>query len=315
MKGVYSPFKHEEARLLNCSDCELESNSGPEVSVVIPHYSDLRNLDLCLGTLQSQTFPLDRFEVVVADNASPEGEKEIARIINGRASLVIVKERGAGPARNGGVSRANGRILAFIDSDCRAEPSWLERGVAALSDYDFVGGKVRVLVENPAQMTAVEAFERVFAFDFESYINKKGFTGSGNLFCPREMFLKVGGFSVGVSEDVEWSHRATAAGFRLGYAPNAVVGHPGRRTWGSLRDKWVRVNRETFGLYRRRPAGRLIWLLRNLALPLSAVVHTPKVLFSGELNLTSQRLNAIAVLYRIRLWRLVDAVSLVFGAS
>jgi glycosyltransferase involved in cell wall biosynthesis len=288
-----------------------ESSTGPMVSVIIPHYRDLKALDKCLDTLSRQTLPRGEFEIIVADNNSPEGEAAIAEVIGGRARLVIVPEKGAGPARNGGVAAAKGQILAFVDSDCQAEPDWLAEGVKALSSYDFVGGRVKVLVDDPRKMTSAEAFERVFAFDFKTYITRKGFTGSGNLFCPRAMFQQVGGFSKGVSEDVEWSHRATAAGYRLGYAPKAVVGHPARRTFAELVAKWKRVNDETYGLMSRRKGGRLLWVLRTCALPASAVAHTPRVLLSKELDSFGQRLLALRMLYGLRLWRALDSFRLI----
>jgi glycosyltransferase involved in cell wall biosynthesis len=283
-------------------------NPAPKVSVIVPHYNDLAGLEICLQTLERQTLPRDQFEIVVADNASPQGEAAVAGVIAGRARLVIVREKGAGPARNGGVAASRGEVLAFIDSDCQAEPEWLEQGLAALADYDFIGGRVKVLVDDPARMTGAEAFERVFAFDFKTYITKKGFTGSGNLFCPRSLFEEVGGFRTGLSEDLEWSHRARAAGYRLGYAPLAVVGHPARRSWEELRAKWRRVNAETWGLSAGRSGRRLRWLLRNLALPASAVVHSPKVLASRELHTFGQRLRALGTLYRLRFWRLADSL-------
>ena len=36
------------------------------------------------------------------------------------------------PARNGGVAVSRGEILAFIDSDCVAEPEWLEEALKGL---------------------------------------------------------------------------------------------------------------------------------------------------------------------------------------
>lgn len=282
----------------------------PRISVIIPHYRDLAGLELCLQALERQTYPASDFEIIVADNNSPDGEAAIEAIIRGRARLTIVRERGAGPARNGGVLLARGEILAFTDSDCVPEPAWLAEGVAKLSEYDFVGGRVTVLVDDPAHMTGAEAFERVFAFDFKTYITRKGFTGSGNLFCPRTLFDTVGGFRTGVSEDVEWSHRARGMGFRLGYAPRAIVGHPARRTWDELKGKWARVNAETYGLYRTRKAGKLQWLVRNLALPVSAVLHTPRIFASDQLETANQRAAAMQTLFRLRLWRLSDALGL-----
>ncbi|WP_200957683.1 glycosyltransferase family 2 protein [Phenylobacterium sp. Root700] len=285
-------------------------STAPFISVIIPHYRDLRALDLCLEALGRQTYPAADFEIIVADNNSPEGEAAVAAVIAGRARLTVVHEKGAGPARNGGVVLAQGEILAFTDSDCVPEPEWLVEGLAALSTCDFIGGRVTVLVANVLKMSGAEAFERVFAFDFETYITKKGFTGAGNLFCARRVFDQVGGFRVGLSEDLEWSRRATAKGFRLGYAPGAVVGHPARRNWEELWGKWRRVNAETYGLYRERRGGDLKWLIRSFALPLSALFHAPKVLVSDQLLTGEQRVAAIQTLFKLRFWRFGHALDL-----
>jgi GT2 family glycosyltransferase len=282
----------------------------PKVSVVIPHYQDLAGLELCLASLARQTYPRDGFEIIVSDNVSPVGEAAVAAVVGSLARLVTCRERGAGPNRNAGVAASSGEILAFIDSDCQAEPEWLANGVAGLAHFDFVGGRVKVLVDDPARLTPAEAFEAVFAFDFETYINMKGFTGAGNMLCPRSLFDRVGGFRVGLSEDLEWSHRARDAGFRLGYVSDAVVGHPARRTWPELREKWRRVNAETYGLSRGRPMAAARWLVRAFALPLSALVHTPKVLKATQLTTGRDRVLALAMLYRLRFWRFAHALTL-----
>jgi GT2 family glycosyltransferase len=284
----------------------------PRISVIIPHYQDLAGLDRCLEGLERQTLACDQFEIVVSDNASPVGEAAVRDVVRGRAKLVSCQEKGAGPNRNAAVAASSGEILAFIDSDCQPHPEWLEKGVAGLSRFDFIGGQVTVLVDDPAHKSAAEAFEAVFAFDFETYINKKGFTGAGNMMCPRKLFEDVGGFSNGVSEDVEWSRRAVAAGYRLGYVPDSIVAHPARRTWGELVAKWRRLNVETFLLHLKSGKSRLRWLLRCAALPASAVVHTPKVLFARQLSSLRERLLALSVLYRIRFWRLAHGATLPF---
>jgi GT2 family glycosyltransferase len=169
---------------------------------------------------------------------------------------------------------------------------------------------VDVLVENPLRMSAAEAFECVFAFDMGRYVVEKGFAGAGNLFCPRRVFDAVGGFGVGVSEDVDWSRRATGKGFRIGYEARAAVGHPARRNWGELKRKWVRINAETYALNISQGSGRLSWILRSLALPASALVHTARVVRSDRLQGIRQRVAATAMLYRLRTWRMLDSFRL-----
>jgi len=109
---------------------------------------------------------------------------------------------------------------------------------------------------------------------------------------------------------VDWSRRAIAKGYRLGYAPKAVVTHPARRNWRELRQKWVRINRETFALQQQAPFGRLRWLGRTMLLPASAIAHTPKVLRSDKLRLGRERSGAVAVLFLCRMWRFGDALKL-----
>ncbi len=285
-------------------------NMSPTVSVVVPHYSDLSRLDICLHALDAQTYPRDRLEIIVADNGSPEGEAAVSRVIAGRARLVTVGEKGAGPARNGGAAAASGEILAFTDSDCVPEPSWLAEGVAALARADVVGGRMRVWVEDERALTGPEAFERVFAFDNETYVRRKGFSVTANLFCRSRDFRRVGGFRNGLSEDLEWCRRACGQGLRLDYAATAVVGHPARRTWAELQRKWSRLNREAFALAIGAPGARLRWVLRCLLLPVSAVVHAPKVVGSRKLKGVGCRVSALTTLFRLRLWRMGDSLRL-----
>ena len=157
------------------------------ISIVIPHYQDLTNLGLCLDLLERQTIGRDAFEIIISDNMSPAGLEAVETVIRGRAKLVQSTVKGAGQTRNVGVEAATGHILAFMDSDCRPDPDYLEQGIAALKSYDMVGGKVRVDVEDPARPTAAEAFELVFAFRNKTYIEQKHFTVAGD-FRPGRPF-------------------------------------------------------------------------------------------------------------------------------
>jgi glycosyltransferase involved in cell wall biosynthesis len=280
--------------------------AGPDFAVIVPHYNDLRNLGICLDLLAQQDFSRP-FEIVIVDNASPLDWRSIEAVVRDRAKLILCREKGAGPARNAGVAATQAERLAFIDSDCRAAPGWLTAGFAALDAFDFIGGRVDVDVEDPSLPTPVEAFETVFAFRFEHYIKKKRFTGTGNLFARRAVFDAIGGFLPQVSEDVEWSHRALAAGFRLGYEPKAVVSHPARRDWAELKRKWERVNLEAYALAKRRRGGVLRFVLRSWLVLLSILPHTATILRDRRLRRWQDRLGAVGVLARIRTFRFVAA--------
>ncbi len=291
------------------------AHSAPDVTVVVPHFRDFARLDRCLAALATQTFTGTR-EIVVADNASPEGLAEVERVVAGRARVVVQPQPGAGPARNAGVAAAHGRVLAFTDSDCVPEPGWLAAGIAAVDaavDAETIaGGRMTVLTS--ARRSAEEAFETVFAFDNEAYVTRKGFTVTANLFALRSVFARIGPFRTGVSEDVEWCWRARAAGVRLVYAADAVVGHPARRDWSELSTKWRRLAREAYLLDRERGksalwiVGRSWVVLAETPRALVRVATTPRLA-------PAERLPAAAVLVRLRLSRLAEAHRLALGGT
>lgn len=278
----------------------------PDISVIIPHYCQPEALADCLASLEAQTMPRDRFEIVVVDNNSPGGTALVETIVGDRARLFVETAKGAGPARNRGATEARGQVFAFIDADCVASPRWLAEGLVGLERFDIVGGRVDVSVGNERDMTGPEAFERVFAFDFRSYIEDKGFTGSGNLFCRREIFEAVGGFRPAVSEDKDWSQRATAMGYSLGYHDAAAIAHPARTDWAELTRKWSRLNRESLKLSEDAAMGRARWAVRNWLVPFSILPHAVKVLRSPKLPDFATRMRGLRTLAAIRLWRFAD---------
>lgn len=279
---------------------------GEHVSVIVPHYNDLARLDACLSALERQDYPRERVEIVVADNESPCGVAAVEAAIRGRARLVVCSIKGAGPARNAGVAAATHGVLAFTDSDCIVDPGWLNAGVAALGTADLVGGEMRVTVRDDKRRSGAEAFEQVFAFDNRDYVLRQSFTVTANLFTRAAVFDAVGGFRADLSEDKEWCHRALAAGFCIAYEPNAVVSHPARSNWRELAHKWDRLQRESLALATESSGGRWRWMARSWLLPLSILVHMPRMLGASSLSL-GERLRGLGMLIRIRLWRFAHA--------
>jgi glycosyltransferase involved in cell wall biosynthesis len=290
-------------------DGAISANEQPTdlISVIVPHFNDLDNLRVLLSLLADQTLSSDRFEVIVADNNSTCGLAKVHEICSSCARAVPAPIQGAAEARNAGVVASRGRILAFIDSDCRPARHWLERGAAALSRADMVGGEVRTTAQDEQNLTAVEAFEKIFAFNFQRYIEKEGFSGAGNMFVSRRIFDSVGGFRSGVSEDKDWGQRAVAQGFRWIYAADVKVSHPARRDWQELKSKWRRITRESYALEKEKPYGRLRWLLHAWAVLLSPFVHALRVFHAPELPQLKDRLNAVVILFRIRFWRFLES--------
>ncbi|WP_157216013.1 glycosyltransferase family 2 protein [Flavisphingomonas formosensis] len=283
---------------------------SPQVSVIIPHYNDLENLGHCLSLLNRQTLPPDSFEIVVADNNSACGLDAVRAVAGERAHVVPAPEQGAGAARNAAVAAARGTVLAFIDSDCSPRPDWLEKGLAGLRRGDMVGGAVQVFCQDAQRPNPIEAFEMVFAFRTRDYVERQRFAVTANLFTPRAIFDRVGGFRSVVAEDMDWCFRAGDLGYSLVYGEDAIVAHPARRTWDELTKKWRRTTRETYHLMAEKRLGRAKWVARSVAVLLSPLPHLAQVWRSRNIRGLAARTGASATLFRLRFFRFAEGLRL-----
>ncbi|UCC32146.1 MAG: glycosyltransferase family 2 protein, partial [Phycisphaerales bacterium] len=106
------------------------SAEPPMVSVVIPTRDRRQALEKCLKALAEQTYP--DYEVVVVDDGSSDGTPQFVQRFASDHSGMRLRclendtHIGANRSRNRGIGVAEGRFVAFIDSDCVAEPDWLE---------------------------------------------------------------------------------------------------------------------------------------------------------------------------------------------
>lgn len=287
--------------------------NGPLVSVVIPHLNQPEELEACLCSLDAQHLDHALYDIIVVDNGSVAPPDAIVARHPG-ARLLHESRPGPGPARNAGVRDATGEVLAFIDADCRADADWLRNALQALPsppDGTILGGDVRIWHDNGKPVTAIEAYEGVFAYRFKLYIERHGFSGTGNLVVRRADFATIGPFAdIAVAEDIDWGRRACDAGFRFRYVPQMIVYHPARRTLRELCVKWDRQIQHAINITRETPGWRIRWVGRALAVLASPAIDFLKVLSSDRIQGTAARLKAILVLIAIRAHRAQKMLSL-----
>ena len=273
-----------------------------EAAIVIPHYHDCDRLIRCLEALMPQMVP--EVELIVVDNASTE---DLSRLHQQWPDLRIVTEqkKGAAEARNRGVLETAAPLLFFLDCDCVPDESWLETARAVAARGDVIGGSISVFDETPPPRSGSEAFETVFAFHNRRYVEEANFSVTANLLTRRDVFEATGPFIAGLSEDLDWCHRAIAKGYKLRYEDSLKVAHPSRRDWTALRRKWKRMTEEKFGVNGSGALARVKWLALAVLMPASAVAHTPRVLFHPRLHGAQERAAAVFTLFRLRIQRMI----------
>ena len=222
----------------------------PSVSVIIPVLDDLDRLKICLKALENQTYPKERYKVIVVDNGSNEDIQGSISQFN-QAILVYEPNRGSYNARNRGISIAEGEIIAFTDSDCIPNQDWIEKGVRNLlqvPNFGLVAGKVEIFFRNPDGPTVAELFEKVTAFRQKEYIKQWHFGASANMFTFKKVLDKVGLFdgTLKSGADLEWGKRVFQADYKQKYADDVCMLHPARY---SLRDLFKKHARIVGGLH------------------------------------------------------------------
>jgi GT2 family glycosyltransferase len=206
------------------------------VSVIIPARDAGRSLGACLDAVAAQT-AAPAHEVIVVDDASVDHTAQLVRSHPAVTHVVAGPGHGSYAARNAALALATGELLAFTDADCVPDPGWLAAGVDAIErGADLAGGGV-VPVAAGGPPNAWERYDRAVYLRQDELVRDEGFAATANLFVRREVIDDLGGFDASLRSggDYEFGRRATAAGYRLVYAPEASVVH---RPRASLRETW-----------------------------------------------------------------------------
>ncbi len=192
------------------------------VSVILPVYNALRAsphyLPEAIESVLSQTVP--DFELVVVDDGSDEDYGPVkARYADGRIRwLRLDANGGQAAARNTGVDRAKGRMVAFIDQDDRWRPERLERGLRAYkdcvmtySDYDEIDPAGSVVT--PRALAAHQPGRHPIG-SLADLLARDSLVLPGACLLARETYLAAGGFDPALSgyEDDDFFVRL----FRMG---------------------------------------------------------------------------------------------------
>lgn len=113
-------------------------NSGLTVSVVIPAYRAAATVGRAVESALAQTYPPD--EILVVDDGSPDDLAAALRPYQGWGCVALVRKPngGAASARNLGIDRARGDLIAFLDADDYWEPEKLQRQVAVFREHPAV---------------------------------------------------------------------------------------------------------------------------------------------------------------------------------
>lgn len=236
------------------ADAGVQAGEGIRISVVVPAYNRSQQLHRLLSALASQSLPACQFEVVICDDDSSEDLAPLlaeAVLQDGLqvAHARLARRQGPSVARNLGLSRARGEIVAFTDSDCVPDRDWLLALGLAFDDESvgLVGGRVdyreaEYLSARCVNFLMSSMLGAAGARDPRSPIHMEFYPRTGNLAVRRALAIAAGGFTDHPhGEDLEFSHRVRLQGPRVLFVPDSVVLHDEkRRPFAMLREAFLK---------------------------------------------------------------------------
>jgi len=177
-------------------------------SVIVAARDEEETITACLSALIAQTYPSDRYEIVVVDDGSMDATAQIVRELCDRCPNLRLLHappapEGISPKKHAlsvGIRNSDGEIILTIDADCRVKPTWVE---TMIGYFEPDVGMVIGFSQMGTRGEALTGFEKWQAFDFLTLMSAAAGTAnvgfplaaSGqNLAYRRRAFEKVHGF-------------------------------------------------------------------------------------------------------------------------
>jgi succinoglycan biosynthesis protein ExoA len=220
----------------------------PFVSIVVPLLNEEATIERLARSLLDQTYPHDRYEILMADGGSSDGTLAALRRADpeGRVRVLENPGRTAPAALNVLIAAARGEIVTRVDGHSFVAGDYLERIVAVMEETgeSVVGGPVLMEPDTPFRRAMVEALHAPLGVGSVPYRTLRARAHVESLQTGsfrREVLDRVGRFDerLAVVEDLDMNTRIRKAGFRLLLDPSIRFWYVPR---GSLRSLWRQIH-------------------------------------------------------------------------
>jgi FkbM family methyltransferase len=211
----------------------------PNVSIIVPTCNRSAILRDFLASLESQTYPKDRFELIIVDDGSTDDTETVVSSFMPSFKLEYFKQENRGPAaaRNKGIRNARGELILIMNDDAIAAPDLVEKHVAAhakyhdektivLGSFPFAEAYLNTpLMHLFQQSDILFQYSRMKAHERYDY----RYFWTCNISIPHRAFTEAGLFDEDfrdpAGEDTELGYRLWDKGYTITYEPECRTQH------------------------------------------------------------------------------------------
>ena len=215
-----------------------------KLSIIIVSWNTAALLEQCLNSLKSEILnPKFETEIIVVDNGSTDGSREIAkefkiRLIENKDNLGFAK------AVNQALRQAQGEVFLLLNSDTQVKPEALEKLIEFENLVRPAVVGARMLDSDGTIQGSCFYLPTVKRAILEYWLGKKNYfskyapqgknpveveaVSGGAMMISREVIDKIGLFDERFFmyfEDLDYCRRAKKAGFKIYYLPTVEIIH------------------------------------------------------------------------------------------
>ena len=198
-----------------------------KISVIIPTYNREAKIKKSIESVLWQTYT--DLEVIIVDDGSEDNTREVVESIQDRRVQYIRLEynQGAGAARNEGVRRASGSLIAFQDSDDIWRPEKLERQMLywqKRSEFSLIYCSIFFHEEGMEGYSFPDTDQEGLEGAIFTKLLLSNMMGTPAMLMKKQCFMEVGGFDTSMKSLEDWDFAIRfSRKYMIGYVNEVLV--------------------------------------------------------------------------------------------
>ena len=204
----------------------IQKYTSAKVSVVIPNYNYADYVGDAIRSVLAQTYR--NFEIIVVNNGSNDNSLDVLSEFTNEIIVINQSNKGQSGARNSGIDKSTGDIIAFLDADDIWQPTKLEKQLLALSDdTHLVYCGISRFDSKSGQIVAID-FPKYKGSCSSYFLENPGAAvvlgGESTVLVTRELIRKVGMFDTELSISAGWDfYRRCSLHTNFNFVPESLA--------------------------------------------------------------------------------------------
>jgi len=175
---------------------------NPLISVIIPAFNADKYIDETIDSVINQSY--QNIEVIVINDGSTDNTLEVLEKFHDKITVLTTENRGVSHARNYGVNRSKGSVLAFVDSDDIWLSDKLERQVNDLKKLNWSHCDSFYFGEHESGTVKRSDLSTMCHGAVFEPLLKENFITTSTVLIKKETFIENGGFDEGLEALEDW---------------------------------------------------------------------------------------------------------------